>query len=334
MTKYDTGTMANHMSLDLARELGYDIDYITAVGCITTDVTFLGDGREEEMTCYFNVFKSLAFPALIGMAFLHATETLSKYTSRLVDLPIDCRRSLKLCSVGEATNRVLCIINGNGVTAHADTGAEIALVSAEYASRKNLVVKKRCEELMLADCSIVHTLGFTDVNCQLMNLWPPKTVRLHVFAGLQYDILLDEDLVNDFDLFRKRSYSLVNGMREISPGIAPVIHLGSKLERGLANAGDKMKGWSKGLFKSNTQSTSPSTGTSQGAPEGIEAAIREKKRAELRQRINDLVQEHNRHRQWASKQSLTEAQAQEEMDRLAAYERERASLDNELRDLS
>ncbi|KAL1606262.1 hypothetical protein SLS60_003664 [Paraconiothyrium brasiliense] len=348
LTKYDTGTMANHMSLDLAKELDYDIDYsphsqgqftmangkiVTAVGRITTDVTFLGDGKGEKMTCYFNVFKSLAFPALIGMAFLHATETLSKYTSRLVDLPMDYRRSLRLCAVGEATNQVHCVINGNGIVAHADTGAEIALISAECATREKLVIEENCEELMLADGSIDHTTGFTDVNFRPKRDWQSKTVRFHVLTGLQFDILLDEDLVNDFDVFRNKACSLVNGMREMIPSLAPVIHLGSKLERAVANAGDKMKCWTKRLFTSNTESIANPYGSHQGTTQGIEAVTREKQRFELRQRINDLVQEQKRHHLWANKQSFSEAQARKEMDRLAAYDRERTLLDDKLRDL-
>lgn len=162
MTKYDTGTMANHISLDLAKELNYTIDgsphlraqfvmangkLVTAVSHIAVNVAFSRSDHVDEMTCYFNVFKTLAFSALIGMAFLYATETFSNYASRLVDLPNEYMRSLRLCYVGEATNYVHCIINGRSVAAHADTGAEITLVNADFASRLSFIVSKTSNSL-------------------------------------------------------------------------------------------------------------------------------------------------------------------------------------------
>jgi hypothetical protein len=290
MTKYDTGTMGNHISLDLAKKLDYPIDRgpqsrgqfkmangktITAVGRIKADIAFLGDKQVNKTTCYFNVFEKLAFPALIGMAFLHATETLSKYTSRLVNLPEDCRRSLRLCAVGEATNQVQCLVNGKAVTAHADTGAEIALISAEYATRNNLVVENGCEELMLADGSIDYTKGFSDVAFSLKSSWmqtsgwDKNTVRFHVLDNLQFDVLLDEDIVEVFELFKDRAYSFIDGMLEIIPSIAAIVHLGRRLEEGIFDARQKVRGWTKGLRASKTQGTPASTGPAQGMTASI-----------------------------------------------------------------
>jgi hypothetical protein len=279
VTKHDTGTMANHISLDLAKELGYPIDYssklqgqfkmangkiITAVGRIAADVAFPQNGRENKMICHFNVFKTLAFPALIGMAFLHATETLSRYTSRLVSLPDDYRRSFRLYSVGEATNEARCFIDGNPVIACADTGAEIALISAEYALRYNMVLNASCEELMLADGTLDYTSGFADVRFKPLVYMKSRKVRFHVLESLQFEVLLDEDLVEDYALFLNNSHPLVYCMTETIPSIAPIIHLGSKFERGIANVGDKMRGWTNGLLASKTQSTPASTGSAQG----------------------------------------------------------------------
>jgi hypothetical protein len=126
MAGYDTGTQANHISLKLALSLGYEVDpayqssfrlpsgkIIKAVGRITANIRFVrGDSSNEEssMTCHFNVFKSLAISTLIGMAFLDATQTLSKHTTRLVKLPKHWKRQHHLFSMGAGTNEVPCFV--------------------------------------------------------------------------------------------------------------------------------------------------------------------------------------------------------------------------------
>ncbi|KAF2023206.1 hypothetical protein EK21DRAFT_118994 [Setomelanomma holmii] len=103
MTGHDTGTEANHMSLELAQRLGHDINsdeeqrgglqpptgkFIKSIGRVTVKVQFARgeDPKAKTFTCYFIVFSHPALPALIVMAFLNTTETITTYTSRLVAL--------------------------------------------------------------------------------------------------------------------------------------------------------------------------------------------------------------------------------------------------------
>ncbi|KAI4699571.1 hypothetical protein J4E81_004596 [Alternaria sp. BMP 2799] len=168
------------MSRAKAIELGYTIKpspsteagfqlpngkIIKAVGQVVVAVQFARQMGSEaaSMTCRFNVFERLALPVLIGMTFLQATETITKYTSRMVDLPTTWKRSLRLCAVGNATNQVACTIDGRKAFAAADTGSEIALVSGEYAKKHGLLRDYGCEELELADGSLEYTTGFADI---------------------------------------------------------------------------------------------------------------------------------------------------------------------------
>jgi hypothetical protein len=254
MTRHDTGTEANHMSLELATKFGYDIDtndasqgqfqlpngkIIKSIGKVTAQVQFAQGQKATvpSITCYFNVFQYLVLPVLMGMTFLDATETLTRYTSRLATLPTDWKRSLRLCAVGSAPNRVTCLLDGYIVWATADTGAEIALVSGKYAMDHGLLKEYSCEEPELADGSKVYTSGHGDVAFSLCNKRDDtfgtnnsrnrKTVRFHVLDDLNVDVLLDEGIVEDFGIFRYSLSSIVSVAAGVVPGLGTIFHLGS-----------------------------------------------------------------------------------------------------------
>jgi predicted aspartyl protease len=264
MTGHDTGTEDNHMSLELANSIGYEIatadaskkhfqlpngDIIKAIGTVIACVRF-AQGQVTEtsfITCHFNVFSNLALPALIGMAFLNATETLSKHTSRLAPLPSGWKRSLRLCSLGSATNQITCLLNGRQVMATADTGAEIALVSSDYAMRYGLLQNYSCEELELADGSREYTSGFGDVKLAIRTCetsekqsWISKTVRFHVLERLCFDLILDEETVESFDIFRRDMSSVKLIAAGIMPSLGTIVHIGS-VEKAMLSTKDNLK---------------------------------------------------------------------------------------------
>ena len=289
MTCYDTGTHANHMSLAKAIELGYTIEpspdtepgfqlpngkIIKAVGQIVVAVQFARQVSSEaaSITCRFNVFERLALPVLIGMTFLQATETITKYTSRMVDLPTTWKRSLRLCAVGNATNQVACIIDGRRGFAAADTGSEIALVSGEYAMKYDLLREYGCEVLELADGSLEYTSGFADlaVHVSKSEAHPQspefKKVRFHVLSNLQFDVILDEETIDDLSIFQDGVAKILAATSSIVPSLSPIIHLQS-IEDSLIQASDTLGGKSKAL-RTSLKSTfgsllnpSPITGT-------------------------------------------------------------------------
>jgi hypothetical protein len=268
------------MSLGLAQRLGYSIDrteqdrgqfqlptgkIIESIGRVTAQVQFAqGEGcKTSTFTCYFNVFSQLALPALIGMAFLNATETLTTYTSRLATLPTGWKRSLRLCAVGNATNEVTCVLNGREVKATADTGAEIALVGGDYALRHGLLREYSCEELELADGSREYTSGFGDLTLAIRNpgphggKWMTRTVRFHVLKHLHFDVILDEDIVEDFNIFQRGIGSVLQLAADMAASLGPIAHLRT-LEQSFANTKEKVKGWASALRSSGPETYSKS----------------------------------------------------------------------------
>lgn len=89
MTRYDSGTQANHMSADMAIVLGLKIHRSTgdqaefalangksirSIGKVSTTVIFANDSDAKTVICHFNVFEKLACPILMGLGYLNATE--------------------------------------------------------------------------------------------------------------------------------------------------------------------------------------------------------------------------------------------------------------------
>lgn len=281
-----------------------------SAGRTTARLQFVNDdsGDTDGILCYFNVFRTLALPVLMGMSFLSVTETLSKYTHRLVDLPCNFARALRICAIGDAATQVSCRVNHRYVLACADTGSEIALISKEYAQRRGFYYAQSSEKLMFADGSIGYTCGSTVVDLKLQSVSgreiQSSLVTLHVFQGLSYDVLLDEDLLYQLNIhiFQDAASAIIAGVVEPMANIAAIIRLGA-VERAISNAKDKMFGLGDG------QSSRPSTQTSRTGS-CLEIFDRSKlivldftrNDDEALRSLNDRFQQELRHRAWVEKQ--------------------------------
>lgn len=273
ITRYDTGTHDNHMTLTTAQELGYMVNMgahdqhsfrlpngkvIESIGRVAAQVQFVSTtGKEgKAIECAFHVFERLAVPVLIGMTFLQATETLTKFTSRLQDLPsASFKGSLKLCAMGDATNRVTCMVNGRWANAHADTGSDIALVSGAFAAQHGLLQEYSCEELELADGSVEYTSGFADVRVTVRDpdnwgLKTSRTVRVHVLKHLHVKVLLDEDTVEDFRIFQDGLSQVFAAATQSIGMLAPIVHLRS-VEQAVARMTERVKDWASSVSSSD-----------------------------------------------------------------------------------
>jgi hypothetical protein len=272
MARYDTGTYGNHISLALATAMGYELDrsfqpsfklpngdHLRSIRRITAKIRFLRttstDDKGDIISCYFNVYDKLVIPVLLGITFLEDTETLSKHRHRLktiADRNLDVHR---ICSVGAATNRISCMIDGRLVHPQADTGSDIALVDSQYVEAHGLKLLPGCEKLMFANGSVGYTQGCVDVLLTLpsgggMGRIPWQKVRFYVLENCSFDFIFDEDLVEDYGIFRATCNSLEICADVAADFIAPIIHLGP-VENAIAKASDKIQA----LVKSSKPAT-------------------------------------------------------------------------------
>lgn len=62
------------------------------------DESDFGSGKALE--CVFQVFQTLSVPMIIGMGFLEETQTLSKFTNRLIEEPSPTSHPIMVNSIG------------------------------------------------------------------------------------------------------------------------------------------------------------------------------------------------------------------------------------------
>ena len=282
MTCYDTGTQDNHMSYAKAIELGYNINpsprretgfqlpngkIIKAMGQVVVAVHFARQVGSEapSMICHFNVFQRLALPVLIGMTFLQATETITKYTSRMVDLPTTWKRSLRLCAVGNAINQVACTIDGRELSTAVDTGPEIDLVSSEYAVSHDSQRDYGCEELELADGSLEYTRGFVDVTINTstrsspirrwyMDDWKFRIVRFHSLEHFQFDER--EVFAHGFRTTTPLTERMMIPLKPIETSLAQAGDaLGKKTTTIRRSSASRLRGWLSTVKRQRSRST-------------------------------------------------------------------------------
>jgi hypothetical protein len=258
MARYDTGTYENHMSLGLATTMGFELDYafkislnlpngtsMYSLGRVTASLRFLqthamDPARASVFTCCFNVFDKLISPVLLGMNFLAETETLSKYTHRLKAVPKHAGIPKRILSMGDATSRVSCMIDGKFAFAHADTGSEIALVDMQYVQSHCLDILPGCEAIMFADGSIDYTQGSVNVLLTLPGSglfrrasW--QKVTFHIMEGCSFDLIFDEGLVEACGIFSGSCASLEMSTYDHMTSLASIIHLGA-VEKAIVKA--------------------------------------------------------------------------------------------------
>lgn len=128
----DSGSIDNIMSLATAQSLGCCVEpskpneeqtfalangtRMMSLGRVVTECSFAEGtpwegsrlGFDIGLECVFHVFRTLAVPLIMGMSFLERTETLSRFTDRLVNEPMGTNPLSMVNSVGAPTKSLIC----------------------------------------------------------------------------------------------------------------------------------------------------------------------------------------------------------------------------------
>jgi hypothetical protein len=175
----DTGSEVNAISFELARLLHLDVDFdvdshsmattlangkphfavgIAMVDCILDSAT---NDAPPNFWSTFYVFYELVEPCIyVGRGFLQLTETLSKYSERLLPRCPMIHNAPLVRSIGRQHEVLECCVNGVEVQAAADTGAEVNLMSRRFAEECNFVVQDGSIRIQYADGSYAQSNGF------------------------------------------------------------------------------------------------------------------------------------------------------------------------------
>lgn len=138
------------------------------------------------LTCVFYVFRKVATPLIMGMAFLEETKTMTEHRERLVRvarLPI---QTLTVRSVGRHRKRMSCKIGGSSLWAVPDSGSDVNLLAPSIASALKLRIEPLKEVLQLADGTMVTASGFVRAS---VSLHSPLTTEYRSAVHLDFVLL-------------------------------------------------------------------------------------------------------------------------------------------------
>jgi len=207
LSTHDSGSEENIISKDLITALGLKIEdspeqqkefrmannkIVKALGGVTIPCKFAREQASEqqnELCCWFYVFKTLITPLIMGMKFLDSTETLTKNKYRL-----------QACAV--PAGPLQC-------------GSEIDLMSLDFCKRRKFVLRKISpgeSSVQFADGSLATLAGHVVVYVTFHGTEVGKRIQrsFYVLEDLSCDLLLGEDFLEQTNAFEtyKDSFSI------------------------------------------------------------------------------------------------------------------------------
>jgi len=209
----DTGSDVNVISVELAKDLGYEFfddcpldtqftlansKIVCPVGQIDATIWF---GRRPNLelaptSCTFYVLPKTATPVLVGMPFLNPTEIMTKHRDKLMTLRRPHRQASSVCSIGKPKLHMACELNNVLTVAVPDSGSEVDLVSPQFALARGFEVHSRIEKIELADGSIVTSEGYIRATLSIPTHFNEDYLPVNK-AAIKVDFLVLDDLSHD-----------------------------------------------------------------------------------------------------------------------------------------
>jgi predicted aspartyl protease len=169
----DTGAAANFISLPYAQRRGLAVDEnlrahvkvgngwpIPIIG--TTRLQFAFAGEPEIHSLTFHVLRQSVHDIILGSAFLHASETFTRFAHRVGSKIRDVSHGIRRISFLGSQQYVNGLANGVGVDALPDTGADVCVMSASFAMENGFDIdddKQHRISLQFADGSKARAGG-------------------------------------------------------------------------------------------------------------------------------------------------------------------------------
>lgn len=169
----DTGAEVNVISFDLAAEMGIAVEkketrlrlpnglQVHCDGLAKTTCRFAKATEScfEILHCIFHVVRNLASPMMICQEFLSRTETMTRYTSRLIKMSQSLLRIPRIRTLGRTQHRLLCSLHGEDAEALADSGSEVDVMSLQYAFQRGFNIDYQEGWVMFANRTVARTCG-------------------------------------------------------------------------------------------------------------------------------------------------------------------------------
>ncbi|PVH73364.1 hypothetical protein DL98DRAFT_576346 [Cadophora sp. DSE1049] len=134
----------------------------------TSHLAIPDSGSEENIMKkrWFYILPSYPVPLIVGMPFLKETEILSKNQHLLQECPLEMSNISSLLWIGSPRQKISCELDGHQLTATADTGSDLNLMSLKCAKREGFTIDRRRESrrrIRVGDGSETETIGMVHV---------------------------------------------------------------------------------------------------------------------------------------------------------------------------
>ncbi|KAF5673452.1 hypothetical protein FHETE_3366 [Fusarium heterosporum] len=222
----DTGAQSNFVSAQFVEKLGLIPDdrttnriqlpggkQVLSPSTVKIPFSFRGEREEYMLDCW--VIPGCTRDLILSGPFLRTTKTLTTFKNRI---KMSLRRSLRTrlhCNLlGDERQRLWGSLNGRSALALPDTGSDVMLISAEWATGNMLEIDHGPEhrlELELADGSRVSTSGIVhnamwtfgdsaqDVCCDF-----------YVLDDLCVDVVFSNDFIFELDVFSRFNHLMID----------------------------------------------------------------------------------------------------------------------------
>lgn len=214
----DSGSCKNIMSESCAQQKGLIIRrrpkdvrvFQVGNGKLTTSIgrarahVRLVKGFDKPRKEWFHILRNYPAAIILGMPFLEAVQILSKNRHILEECPPKpCAIDLVLW-ISSPRNRIRCNLDGRNVTAIADSGSDLNLMSLSYAQRGGYRIDRRKEvtvyNLTLNWCE-PETAPLGPLETHGEDTCPRFSAVFQVLRDLPSDVILGRDLLCDSDAF-------------------------------------------------------------------------------------------------------------------------------------
>ncbi|KAK5999048.1 Acetyltransferase TRI7 [Cladobotryum mycophilum] len=253
MSHPDSGSDQNIISLEMVNRLGLEIQEsdreqrhfslangktVESIGQISAPCSFVAGNLSDAsgLECIFHVFSSLTVSVIMGMEFLHQTETLTKHTNRLMKGTIHKSKRFKEKDLS-------------------DLGDILYAAWKHFASRDfvrfgGFKIEPAYELVEFADGSVGCTSGVIRAPFAVGSMSDARgflprceaiDVEFYVLDGLKTDILIGHRTIEDIDIFCLHNEAFIPTVPGLGESDVSIIrHIGT-MERLASKALRKLK---------------------------------------------------------------------------------------------
>lgn len=176
---------------------------VQSVGRALVPLSLFGDGQSAENR-WFDVLAKCAAPMILGLNFIRKFKLYTEKKHLLVDCPYSFGNLPALKWIGSPQERINFVADGRSLTAGADTGSDLDLMSLRCARRRGFKIdtsESARSRVMLADETVVETVGQVHVSSVQLSQFDTFGMSFHVLPGLPCDIIFGEEFLDQMDAF-------------------------------------------------------------------------------------------------------------------------------------